>query len=103
MFVVERTTEEYSIKKLLKVYPNSHIFYMYIKVRVIAKAKKETIEQVSSDHYKISVREPAERNLANRRILDIFRSEFPGQDVRLVSGHHSPSKIVSISPSSRPA
>lgn len=69
---------------------------MYVKLRVITKSKRESVEKVSDDHYKISVKEPAERNLANSRILDIFRMLFPNQEVRLVSGHHSPSKILRI-------
>jgi uncharacterized protein (TIGR00251 family) len=69
---------------------------MYIKVRVTAGSKKEKIVRESDDHFDIAVKEPAERNLANSRILEIFRTKFPGKNVRLVSGHHSPSKILAI-------
>ena len=69
---------------------------MYIKIRVIAGAKKEIITQESADHYKISIREPAERNLANSRILEIFRTKFPDRSVKIISGHHSPSKLLAI-------
>jgi uncharacterized protein YggU (UPF0235/DUF167 family) len=76
---------------------------MYIKIRVTANSKKEIVAENGSrnnkgiaDHYKISVREPAKQNLANARILAIFRSKFPNKDVRLISGHHSSSKIISV-------
>lgn len=69
---------------------------MYIKVRAITQAKEEVVEQITSDHYKVSVREPAEQNRANARILELFRERYPNARLRIVSGHHSPSKIISI-------
>lgn len=71
---------------------------MYIKVKVIAGSKKEEIEKNKVDSYQISVKEKAERNLANRRICEIVASMYkvkPGK-VRIISGHQSPSKILSI-------
>jgi len=71
---------------------------MYIKVRVIAGAKKETLEKTKEDTYKISVKEPAERNLANHRVRDLLAKNLslPVEKIRLISGHTSPSKIFSI-------
>ncbi len=70
---------------------------MYIKIKVIAGAKKELVERVSEDTLHISVREEAEMNQANRRVLAIVRELYPeAGDVRLVSGHHSSAKIVSV-------
>ena len=69
---------------------------MYIKVKIKADAKKELTERVSSDHFEISVKEKAENNRANERLLEIMRSEFPNSIIRIISGHHSPSKILSI-------
>ena len=71
---------------------------MYIKVRVTAKASKEKIEKTKKDEYKISVREKAEQNMANRRVCEIIAGEFslPIKAVRIISGHHSPSKILSL-------
>jgi uncharacterized protein YggU (UPF0235/DUF167 family) len=68
---------------------------MYIKVKVTTKAKKEAIKKIRDDYYEISLREPAERNLANSRILEIIRTLHKGS-VRMISGHHSPSKIISV-------
>jgi uncharacterized protein YggU (UPF0235/DUF167 family) len=71
---------------------------MYIKVKVQAIAKKEQVKQKNKDTYMISVREPAERNLANKRVCEIVASLFniSIKNVRIISGHQSPSKILSI-------
>ena len=71
---------------------------MYIKVRVNAGAKSELVLKKSNDHFDISVREKAEMNMANRRILALIAEAYslPGGKVRIVSGHHSPSKILSL-------
>lgn len=71
---------------------------MYLKVRARVKAGDEKIICKSDDHYEIWVKEPAERNLANIRIRQILAQELkvPEGTVRLISGHHSPSKIFSI-------
>lgn len=71
---------------------------MYIHVRVTAGAKKESLKKLKADHYAVSVKEPAERNMANRRVIELISSHFnvPAGKARLVSGHHSPSKIFNI-------
>ncbi len=71
---------------------------MYVRARVVAGAKKEKVERVSDDHFDISVREPAERNLANGRVREIIADAcgVSVSSVRIVSGHHSPSKIMSV-------
>lgn len=71
---------------------------MYIKVKVEAGAKKEKILKKSPNTFLISVKEKAERNLANTRIKEIIASiyEINVKSVRIISGHQSPSKILSI-------
>ncbi|MBU2103894.1 DUF167 domain-containing protein [Patescibacteria group bacterium] len=71
---------------------------MYIHARVTAGARKETFEQTSSDHFIISVREKAENNLANKRVREVISEYFkiPSSQVRIVNGHHSPSKLLSV-------
>lgn len=69
---------------------------MYIKVKIITKARRELIEKVSNDHYNVSVKEKPENNNANRRLLELMHIEFPNSIIKLISGHHSPSKILSI-------
>lgn len=69
---------------------------MYIHVKARPGSKREEVKKASADHYEISVKEPAERNLANGRILEIVCNLFPGRTVRLMNGHNSPSKLFSI-------
>jgi uncharacterized protein len=71
---------------------------MYIKVKVKAGAKKESFIKKSDDHFEISVKEPAERGLANARVVELVREHLKvyNKDVRIVSGHHSPGKIISL-------
>lgn len=71
---------------------------MYIKVKVTVGAKKESLKGISEDTFAVSVREPAERNLANTRVREMLAGHFsvPLGKVRIVSGHHSPSKILAV-------
>jgi len=71
---------------------------MYIKVRVTPSAKAEKFTQKTKDHFVIAVREVAERNLANGRVRELVAEHFGlvvGK-VRIISGHHSPSKILNV-------
>lgn len=71
---------------------------MYVKVRVIPKTKKETVKRIDDQNFEMTVKEPAERNLANNRIKELLASEYKIgiKQVRMVSGHHSGSKIFDI-------
>jgi len=69
---------------------------MYIKVRVIAGSRKEEITENEKGAFVMKLREPALRNLANSRVLEILQAKFPGKDIRIINGHHSPSKLISI-------
>jgi len=75
---------------------------MYIKVKVLAGAKKEEVKKKNKDTYIISVKEPAERNQANKRVCEIVAllMDVSIKNVRIISGHQSPSKILSINPGS---
>lgn len=71
---------------------------MYIKVRVMAGARKEKIEKKYEDTYHISVKEKAQMNLVNNRVCQIIASlyDISIKSVRIIKGHQSPSKILSI-------
>lgn len=69
---------------------------MYIKVKVIAEARSEKVVKQSEDHYLISVKEKAKMGLANGRILEIISDIYKTKKVRIISGHHSPSKLLSV-------
>lgn len=71
---------------------------MYISVHVSAGAKRESVESLPKGRLKITVKEPAERNLANKRVRELVAAHFllPLNKVRLISGHTSPAKIFDI-------
>ena len=71
---------------------------MYIKVRVKTGQRKESVERVSPVSFKISVKEKPEKNLANQRVLQIVAEclRVPIKKIKIISGHHSPSKLLSI-------
>jgi uncharacterized protein YggU (UPF0235/DUF167 family) len=71
---------------------------MLIKVRVKTGAKNESLEKVADDHFKITVREKPQGNMANRRIVELVADALiiPHARVRIVKGHHSPSKTLEI-------
>ena len=71
---------------------------MYLKVRVIPEAKADKIEELAPDLCRVYVRVPAKRNLANQVLLSLVAKEkgIKTEAIRLVSGHHSRSKILSL-------
>ena len=71
---------------------------MFIKVRVTANAKKEVFTKKTATSFIISVKEPAKMNRANIRVRELVASHFsvPKATIRIVNGHHSPSKMLSI-------
>ena len=73
---------------------------MYIKVSVTPNAKKEFFvpEGEKENRFVASVREKAERNLANTRVRELVAGYFgvPIEKARLISGHHGRTKMFSI-------
>jgi len=71
---------------------------VYIKAHVLPESKEESVTEKEEILY-VSVREKAERGAANRRMLELLRNHFgglPGKHIKIVSGHHSPHKIISV-------
>lgn len=70
---------------------------MYIHVKVTTKSKKESFEELKDNYFAISVKEPAEKNLANKKLIEILKNHFQSsKGIRIISGHHSPSKLFSV-------
>ncbi len=71
---------------------------MYVRVNVVADARKESVVRKDDTTFQITVKEPAERNLANKRIREILAEEFKVSvtQVSILTGHRSPSKMCSI-------
>ena len=71
---------------------------MYIKVVVRAGERKEELKQTKEDHFEIKVKEKAEKNMANRRVIEMLALFFklPQNKIRVVNGHHHPHKLLVI-------
>ncbi|KND52066.1 MAG: hypothetical protein ABA06_02260 [Parcubacteria bacterium C7867-001] len=71
---------------------------MYVRVRVIPDAKRESLIETEDRTLTVAVKQPAERNLANTRVRELLAEHFslPLGKVRLTSGHRSPRKIFDI-------
>ena len=68
----------------------------YIKVKVETESRKEEVFEIKPDNFNIKVKEKAENNLANRRVLEILKGSFfkNAKNLKIVSGHKKPSKIL---------
>jgi len=71
---------------------------MRITVTAKPKKKKEFVEQISPNHYIISVKEPPEQGRANYAIILALAKYFKvsSSEVELVSGHTSKIKTLEI-------
>lgn len=69
---------------------------MYIKVTVIPDSKKEKVEQIKEDTFKIYLKEPKERGLANQRLLRILSQMHQGKRIQIVKGALTPKKVIHI-------
>lgn len=67
-------------------------------MKVRTGVKKESFKQKNKDHFEISVKEKAERNMANTRVLALVAEHFkvPTNKVRIVNGHRHPSKLLVV-------
>ena len=67
-------------------------------MKVTAGARKEVFKQKSDDDFEISVKEKAERNMANAQVLELVAEHFkvPKNKVRIVNGHRHPSKLLVV-------
>ncbi|MFA5388154.1 MAG: DUF167 domain-containing protein [Candidatus Omnitrophota bacterium] len=72
---------------------------MKINLKVIAGAKREGVEKISENNYKVKVSPPPERGKANKRVIELLSVKFGvrERDIRIVSGGTSNKKIAEIS------
>jgi uncharacterized protein YggU (UPF0235/DUF167 family) len=69
-----------------------------VRVRVRADMRRERITEVKPHDFTIDVREPAERNEANERVLALLTMHYnvPIKNAHIISGHQSGNKKVAI-------
>lgn len=70
---------------------------MYIHVIVHSRSNREEIVETKTGYYDIWVREPAERGLANKKVVELIRHHLncTGR-ISIINGHHHPKKLISI-------
>jgi uncharacterized protein YggU (UPF0235/DUF167 family) len=70
---------------------------MHIKVSVRTDSKREFVK-IEKDSYLVAVSMPAERGLANDRVLELLRIHLgpTKRVIKIESGHHSPHKVILV-------
>ena len=65
-----------------------------VSVHAFAGAKKEKVIKVKNSDFEIYVKEPAQNNLANKRLRYLLAVEYGVsiKDVKILTGHKSPKK-----------
>lgn len=71
---------------------------MQVTVRVTAGAKKEGVEALPNNRFKVAVKPKAAQGAANKRVVELIAAHFsvPVKKVRIVRGHKTPSKILAV-------
>ncbi|MDP3954036.1 MAG: DUF167 domain-containing protein [bacterium] len=71
----------------------------YYRIKVLPGSKKEGILERSSESFQISVKEKAERGMANKKSLEILAKHLniPSKLLRVVKGAKQRNKIIKIS------
>jgi len=69
-----------------------------VRVRATPGAAKELVQEVAPNQFEIYVREPAQKNMANRRICSIIAERFrvPITSVRITTGYRSRNKLIRV-------
>ncbi|MCF7865018.1 MAG: DUF167 family protein [Candidatus Pacebacteria bacterium] len=71
---------------------------MLIHVKIKPDSKKDEVIMKNSASFIVSVREEAKENKANYAMLLLLAEhlDVPVSILRIVTGHHSPSKIIDV-------
>lgn len=69
-----------------------------IHVKIHPQSKEDLVKKKSNTSFIVFVREPAEQNQANRKLLRLLAEYFnvPLGKIKIVTGHKQPSKIIEI-------
>lgn len=70
---------------------------MYIRVTVHSKTKKEKVVENKPGYFEVWIKESPVRGMANKKIIELIRQylDIKGE-IKIVSGHHHPKKMLSI-------
>lgn len=68
---------------------------MRITVDVKPKARKDNVEEISTNHYLVHTRAPASKGKANVAVTKLLKKHL-GKQVSIVSGHTSSRKVFLV-------
>jgi uncharacterized protein (TIGR00251 family) len=71
---------------------------MLIHVKIKPDSKEDKIVEKNDTSFIVYVKEPAEDNRANKRLVELLAERFNivKSKIKIVTGHHAPSKILDI-------
>ena len=71
---------------------------MLVHIKVVADSKENKIVKKNDTSFVVYTKEPAENNRANYAVVEIVADYFNvvKSKVRIVTGHHAPSKIFDV-------
>lgn len=71
---------------------------MLIHVHIYPDSKHERIEPKRETSLNVYVKVEAKENKANRRMIELLAIHYsvPTTKIKIITGHHSPSKILDI-------
>lgn len=71
---------------------------MLVHVKIKPDSKEDKIVQKNDTSFIVYVKDPAEENRANKKLIELMAGRFKivKSKVRIVTGHHHPSKILDI-------
>lgn len=74
---------------------------MIVRVNVKPNSREERVEKVSEGYYIVSVKEPAQDNRANMRVINLLSKEFSTSYKNIkIKNPTSREKIVEVDPDS---
>ncbi len=71
---------------------------MYLKVKVVPRAKKSEIIKLDKDYLKVKVLSPAIKNKANKEMIKLLADYYnvSKSAVKIIRGEHSREKLVEV-------
>jgi len=69
---------------------------LHIKIKVKTDCDREEVTKKGDDLYHVSLKEPAERGMANGKLVALMKDLYPGKVVKIVSGHHKSAKLMEV-------
>ena len=71
---------------------------MLIHIKIFPESKVDSVEEKTDNSFVVRVREKAERNAANIKMRNLLAEYFKVDlgKVKIITGHHAPSKIIEI-------